>query len=96
MSTMTGAAMKRTLDRVRELLGAPTAGPAGCSQVWFHRLWPYATVYLPDRRLVFLDRDGRPTRGAMQDSAVYVVDNLRPRERPEVYVLRVDGWLEMT
>lgn len=28
MSTMTGAATKRVLDRVRELLGTPTAGPA--------------------------------------------------------------------
>lgn len=64
-------------------------GPAGCSQRWFGALWPHAHVWLPDQRLVFLDRAGEPTRGAMQDSAVYVVDGAR-RQRPEVDVLRVE------
>ena len=91
--------MARVVDKaIAELqvngVRSALVGPAGCSQVWFHRLWPHATVYLPDRRLVFLDRDGRPTRGAMQDSAVYIVNNPSPRERPEVLVLRVDDWSE--
>jgi len=87
MDRVVGKALVEAVDygRARSVL----VGPAGCSQRWFRALGPRAHVWLPDRRLVFLDRDGRPTRGAMQDSAVYIVDGV-PRERPEVDVLRVD------
>lgn len=72
------------LGRARSVL----VGPAGCSQRWFSVLWPHAHVWLPDERLVYLDRAGAPTRSAMQDSAIYVVDGVA-RQRPEVDVFNV-------
>lgn len=86
--------MPRVVDKaLRESLrGVRCAiiGPSGCSQVWFHKLWPRAQVWIPDRRLTYLTRDGFPTDRAMQDTAVYVVDG-RDRAEPEVHVLRVDA-----
>jgi hypothetical protein len=64
-------------------------GPVGCSQVWYHKLWPRATVYHPDQRLVYLSSaDGSETAGAMADSALYLVDGTL-RARPDVQVLPV-------
>lgn len=68
-------------------------GPAGCSQGWFHSLWPHAVILFPDERVNFLDREGRPTKAAMQDAAVYFVDG-RTRVDPEARVLPVpaEAW----
>lgn len=72
--------------RVRTVL----LGPVGCSQRWLHELWPWATVYWPDKRITYLDPQGRATLGAMQDSAVYVIgNNKKPHDEPVVRVLRV-------
>lgn len=76
----------RSRRRVRTVL----LGPAGCSQRWLHELWPWATVYWPDKRISYLDPRGRATLGAMQDSAVYVVGGVQGLHRaPVVKVLRV-------
>ncbi len=72
--------------RVRTVL----LGPVGCSQRWLHELWPWATVYWPDKRITYLDLQGRATLGAMQDSAVYVIGGQRmARTAPVVRVLHV-------
>ena len=72
--------------RVRTVL----LGPVGCSQRWLHELWPWSTVYWPDKRITYLDPQGRATLGAMQDSAVYVIgNNKKPHSEPVVRVLRV-------
>lgn len=84
MGRVVDKALRESLRGVRSVI----VGPDGCSQVWFHRLWPRAVVWLPDERLVYDDRDGRPTRRAMADTAVYAVDG-QFRAAPEVRVLRV-------
>jgi hypothetical protein len=71
MSTMTGAATKRVLDRVRELLGTPTVGPA-C-------LTCGAPTPQPQRRPMMC-----PLCGGKQVRAANLVRALREvlRERP--------------
>jgi hypothetical protein len=85
MARVVGKVLDELRDRqVRTVL----IGPAGCSQAWFHALWPWAAIHLPTSRLNFLDRAGQPTHQAMKDNAVYVVDGV-PRERLEVYAFDV-------
>lgn len=88
MTVVVDKALAEVMRGVRAVL----IGPAGCSQAWFGRLWRGAHIWLPDQRLNFLDREGRPTHLAMKDNAIYVVDGCFTRERPEVDVFDVAVW----
>ena len=80
--------VKKAIYEIKHGCRSVLIGPAGCSQAWFHALWPHAVIYWPTRRLVYLDLAGQATGGAMQDTAVYVLDG-ESRDVPEVRILEV-------
>jgi hypothetical protein len=84
-SLMTAVVDKAIAEKIRVGL----IGPAGCSQKWFQKLLRHAVVYFPDKRLQFHEPDGSLKKGAMSDTAVYIIMSGREFTTPDTRILHV-------